>query len=297
MTAPLRMRPADERRREENRGLGTLSGYLPWIVVQDFSSRGLSSRDPGMKTGRVHHFLSQVETGVFHLLDWSPFVVDIREQFPLLPLDATVDIAARLSLTHPTVPGTKTFPVCTTDLLVTLRYDGREWQEALSCKPSSELDNLRTLDKLELERRYWLERGIEFRLITELDISADVLANAKWVRGMADVARLSLPPGYEPAELIAHLFAELTATPASALSAVCRKVDDRLGLDIGSSLSLARHALAVGWWDANRKVRWDPAHPLPMLTWGGNGPSPQLKSVPSCLSLSDGHHGDAVTSS
>lgn len=37
----------------------------------------------------MHHFLSKLETNYFYWLDWSPIVSDIREQYPLLPLEET----------------------------------------------------------------------------------------------------------------------------------------------------------------------------------------------------------------
>ena len=84
-----------ERRIEEGRGQGTGVDYKPWLVVQDVSSRGLVHRIKGWKAERVHHLLSNLERDYFYLLEWSLSVTDIREQFPLLPLAETLEIADR----------------------------------------------------------------------------------------------------------------------------------------------------------------------------------------------------------
>ena len=40
----------------ENRGMGELASYKPWLCIQDFPSKGRVSRIKGWKTNRIHHF-------------------------------------------------------------------------------------------------------------------------------------------------------------------------------------------------------------------------------------------------
>nr|WP_232900746.1 TnsA endonuclease N-terminal domain-containing protein [Lysinibacillus fusiformis] len=47
-----------------------------------------------------------MERNYFYLTEYSDFVVDIREQFPLLPLEETIVIADELGLKHTTDPKT-----------------------------------------------------------------------------------------------------------------------------------------------------------------------------------------------
>lgn len=53
----------------ERRGHGRMHDYKPWLKIRDTS------------------LLSRVEERYLCLLDWYPLTIDIREQFPLLPLD------------------------------------------------------------------------------------------------------------------------------------------------------------------------------------------------------------------
>nr|WP_238602194.1 TnsA endonuclease N-terminal domain-containing protein [Lysinibacillus parviboronicapiens] len=62
-----------------------------------------------------------MERDYFYLTEYSDFfVVDIREQYPLLPLEETIVIADELGLKHPTDPKTIEPDVMTTDFLLTV---------------------------------------------------------------------------------------------------------------------------------------------------------------------------------
>ena len=54
-----------EKLQSEGRGQGSGSDYLPWIRAHDINSIGLTSRIPGWKSGRIHHFLSKLEAHYF----------------------------------------------------------------------------------------------------------------------------------------------------------------------------------------------------------------------------------------
>ena len=84
-----------KRLQAQGRGSGTGSAYHPWLTVRDVSSLGLSTRSKGWKTDRQHHVLSNLEQAYLFCLEWSVWVTDIREQFPL-PLEETKRIAEQL---------------------------------------------------------------------------------------------------------------------------------------------------------------------------------------------------------
>jgi len=155
-----------ERYLKSGRGQGEGSSYLPWVSVHDFSSKGTISRVAGRKTGRIHHFLSRNELNYFFLLEWSDKALDIREQFPLSNIAMAVDIARCAGISYPrdNVSG---FPyVLTCDFMITTP-DGRK---ARTIKCSTELQNRRTVEKLEIERRYWAAQGIDWAIVTEHEI-------------------------------------------------------------------------------------------------------------------------------
>src|SRR5699024_3227724 len=80
------------------RGTGSGAGYQPWLKIQDVSSLGRSTRLKGIKTGRQHEFLSDLERNYFYLTEFFDVVLDIREQFPLLPQEETIVMQKSLGL-------------------------------------------------------------------------------------------------------------------------------------------------------------------------------------------------------
>ena len=120
--------------------------YEPWLKVNDVSSEGVSSIVFGRTTSRNHHFLSLIELSTFLLLDWNTDVDDIKEQYALDPLVSSL-IAEESGIKHPAVRGNPI--VMTTDLLISLHRQKR--RIAIQIKPSSELENPRVIEKLELE--------------------------------------------------------------------------------------------------------------------------------------------------
>ena len=168
----------------EGRGQGTLADYKPWVQIQDFPSKGIVSRVKGCKTGRVHHLMSNLELWFFYLLDWSEKSTDIREQFPMLDISDAIDIADKCGIRYP-YDNVSGFPyVLTTDFLITTE-DG---YVARSVKPSTELSRPRVREKLEIERRYWLARGVDWRIVTEKEIPRTKIRNIEWLLSGSDFA-------------------------------------------------------------------------------------------------------------
>lgn len=159
------------------RGQGEMSNYKPWICIQDFPSRGTVTRISGYKTGRVHHFMSRYETAFFYLLEWSDSVLDIREQYPLLNLELAVQIANESGIRYPR-DNESNFPyVLTCDFMISTEAG----LKARTVKQSAELNRVRTLEKLEIERNYWRTMGIDWKVVTESEIPFRKTDKLQWI--------------------------------------------------------------------------------------------------------------------
>ncbi len=161
----------------KGRGRGDGSGYAPWIYIQDFASRGVVSRVKGRTTGRVHHLMSNNELAYFYILDWSDNVTDIREQYPLLDLDCAIKVAGQAGIRYP-VDKVSGYPyVLTCDFMI-MTSGGFK---ARTIKQTAELSNSRTLEKLEIERRYWMTQGVDWKIVTEREIPFQKAKNIEWM--------------------------------------------------------------------------------------------------------------------
>lgn len=169
-------------------GQGNMEDYQPWLRVQDVPSRGRSRKVHGSKVDRLYHLLSDLEFAQWLQLDFSENVVDIREQFPLFPVTALEAIASSLGYKYPVYVGTKVPYVMTTDFVITLRQaDGGTRLEARTVKPYAEVagpsdQSRRTLEKLEIEERYWQSQGVKWHVITERNLPAILTKNLDWLR-------------------------------------------------------------------------------------------------------------------
>lgn len=163
----------------EGRGSGELLNYKPWLNVQNVPSAGRVHRLKGWKTNRIHHLLSDLERDYFYLLDWADDVIDIREQFPL-DREKTIQIAEKKQIDHPTDSVTQTPIVCTTDFLITIRKGNAILHVARTIKPSEKLNDKRVIEKFEIERQYWADAGVDWGIVTELDLPKEICKNIGW---------------------------------------------------------------------------------------------------------------------
>lgn len=157
-------------------GQGDGAGYKPFMYVRDVPSTGTSSMVKSRVTGRTHHYLSRQEFKVHLEAEYSRCTKNIREQYALLPVAETQEIASELGVRHPIYPTTKTPTVMTTDLLITLAGPDGDQLLAISVKLTKDLTP-RNLEKLLIEKVYWSRRGVEWLLITEKEISSHRINN------------------------------------------------------------------------------------------------------------------------
>lgn len=232
---------------KEGRGEGFGADYRPWLTVRDVPSRGRSHRIAGVVTARVHHLLSDIERRAFLIYDFRDDVRDIREQFPL-DLDQTRSIAEAAGIRHPVDSKSRVDLVQTTDLIIDLERDGKIVTIARTIKPAEDLGKPRTIEKLEIERRFWAAQGVDWAIVTERELPTVLCRNLELLQGCHSLDDLNQPfEGYyrERAGLIA---AELDRWPTATLQEFCQAMEARLGLDPGGALLLVRHLLATKVW-------------------------------------------------
>jgi hypothetical protein len=164
--------------------------YLPWLFTRDcLGGDGTRHLLPDIyNENRVLHLMSDLEKLVYYTL--RPRVVEMFEQYPLLPKSDTEEICDRHNIVHPAYPRNKNI-VMTTDFLLVVKNKNREMNYlACAVKPSSMLENKRVKEKLFIEEMYWKERGIKFVVMTERDVNKKYVRNVilcrKGFKGVGD---------------------------------------------------------------------------------------------------------------
>ncbi|WP_421781258.1 TnsA endonuclease N-terminal domain-containing protein [Kiloniella litopenaei] len=239
-----------KRLQKEKRGQGYGKDYKPFLTVRDVPSKGRVHRRPAFTHNRIVHLLSDLELAAFLLVDWQPFVTDIREQFPLNP-EATINIAKRLGIKHPAYQGV--LQVMTTDLLVDFQQNGHHSSQAISVKYSQDLENARTIEKLEIERRFWEGEGIEWFVFTENEVPKTTIKNIRWLLphmysyDLNDIERM---------ETFEGILQQLDANPDILLSKLLSELDRMQNLQAGLNLQYFRHLAAQNafQWDIHNQL-------------------------------------------
>lgn len=227
------------------RGTGTGKQYKPWLTVSDVPSLGRVHRVFCPKTGREHHLLSDNEYYAFLLQWWDDDIIDIREQYPLLDRRETLEIAARCGVRHPVDPASGALWVMTTDLLVTIRTTHGIETVAHAVKQAEELRNERTLEKLEIERRYWERHEVRWSILTDRQVKNTFTQNLAWILDSSDFhpqtparTEIDIAVQYELAE-------EQRVQPYAPIRLVCRSVDQKLNCKPGTALAVLRRQLGT----------------------------------------------------
>lgn len=183
--------------------------YKPFLLIHDFSSLGRVSRI--RYEDREVHVMSDLEARVFAELLWDQRVKRIFDQVALSKLADPIRIAklkmpARLlteviahemDVKHPRL-GDGSISTLTTDFVALL--ENNEWR-AYSVKMTQDVTRdeqneardkrvRRTLEKLEIEHRYWRERDASWYLVTEAHVSRTRRMNIELILNAPDIRDL-----------------------------------------------------------------------------------------------------------
>lgn len=115
---------------------------------------------------------------------------------------------------------------------------------ARSVKPASELDKTRTLEKQEIERRYWSIKGVDWGLVTDLDLPAQRIKNLRWLHEMQSLQHMAAPhPDYWD-DRCSRFLACLPQAMGMSIKQFIRILGSTQGFAVGEALTVIRHLAA-----------------------------------------------------
>lgn len=251
-----------DRKIKEGRGLGDGMDYKPWIFVNEIPSKGRSHIQYGYLTGRDHHLLSDGENRFFHVAECSTYrrSKDIREQYPLLPIDETLEIASQLGIDHPAVPAhSSNYTVMTTDFLITTTDGMLTTFFPRTVKRRNDLFDVRKVEKLTIEAVYWQRRNLDWGIVVVEDIPEILFRNLKLLRPSFNLnERMHEEDLYD----ITTYLSSYINTNDLPLSHVARECDRSLGFETGTSLPVAYHLILRNVWVVDLYSPIVPGKPL-----------------------------------
>ncbi len=136
----------------------------------------------------------------------------------------------------------------TTDVLVDVKILKTCHRFARAVKLSTDLDNPRTIEKLEIERRYWEQQDAEtdWGIVTERELPKRRIANITWAREMYSLEALTAPYKEYWPDRCAQVLDTLEVTQQSVpIKAVLVSLEIRYGFLPGEGLTAIRHLIAA----------------------------------------------------
>lgn len=229
---------------KEGRGQGEGSAYKPWLQVQDISSRGRSTRIFSNTSKRVIHILSDLQLYYYNLLEFDTGVVGILENYPLLDfhdLDISLDQELTKKLYN---PKTKVPHILTVSFLITrIDRNNNPYHVARVIKASSELEKKSTIERLELQRRYFEKKNIDFGIVTEKEINKQVARNIAWALTAFDLQ--DYPQLVSNMQYLKWDMLNLLSNPVVTFNDVFGKLESSYQLEKGLALVLFKHLVAT----------------------------------------------------
>lgn len=228
----------------EGRGKGDGKDYKSWFTTHDFPSKGRATRVLGWKTKRIHHFFSDIQLKYFYLLEWEQSVIDIKEHFPILDLDAGDFYKDDLRLDKfRDKNSNESYILCTTFLITKLDGNGNSKVVARAVKNASDLNKTITLDKLEIERRYWKSKGIEWGIITNKNINSIRAKNIEWIHSMLNYEEENAANIVELEDLT-DAFLYRVSESSEPIRKVILSFEQDYGFDSGKGMLLFKYLIA-----------------------------------------------------
>lgn len=233
---------------KEGRGQGDGANYKPWLTIHDVPSLGRASRVYGWKSGRIHHFFSDIETRYFYLLEWEDKnVVDIREHFPILNIEENIGELNDTRFIKYKNIGNEVPYIITATFLITLRDEqGNIKYVARSLKASHELEKKSVIERYELARRFFEAKNIDFGIVTEKEIQ-DKIIKTKNIEWLHQILEEDNKEKYKQDErsYLCKIFVSMINGNSNPIRKITSQFDIELNKEIGTGLYIFRYLLAT----------------------------------------------------
>lgn len=243
------------------RGRGTGPDYRPFVTVFDLSSIGNSHRVWSWLCQRIVHLFSDNENILFKLIQANPLVVDIREQFPLLPYQEIQRIAKIFDEKYfqrlkKRVLNNGEIYVPTSDFRVTAKSPGGLYDFIITVKPSTKLTAHQLL-KFTIEREFWRRRNLQFFIVTDQDLQKNhtLYRNIRFLKRFRNLERNQKirPENINEKQKIeaVNYLTEAVVGQTVYLSPIVRETDEKFNFWPGTSVVLANHLVATNMWQVD----------------------------------------------
>ncbi len=233
--------------------------YLPMFAARQVPSEGNRISIWSWKNMRPMELLSGVEEDALRIYDSHNGIESICEQVALDPSLTRKIVREMPGVRHPKVEDQDV--IMSTDFVLLKRSAGVATFHARSVKRACDITK-RVEEKLEIERRYWAQRGIEFRLVLDTKFPPIEQANLTYIAPRKGEDQL--PCSKSDAEAIFTFLNPYVIEGTLPLAAICRICDQGLQMERGTALAVSLHLIARRRWPVAMSEPIAPHLPLPL---------------------------------
>jgi len=242
--------------------------YVPFLLIHDFSSQGRSTSI--LSKVRIYLLRSGLETMCLRELQWNQNVIAIYEQV-YLPREETTKIATELGIGHPTLSKDgEPYPM-TTDLVAEIVTNGMIKQHAFAIKDTKSVTlsaadlavikttkrkpkTLLTLEKLEIERRYWTGKGAIWSLVTDVHLCPNRASN---IEHFQNAPQLNWTPHHR--EKVQKLALQAINTyPNRKVGGLARAIEQRFSVPAADVIAVLQQMCASRYLEFDINVPFGP---------------------------------------
>ena len=162
-------------------GIGSLTAYKPWRTINNSGIKGTAGCVHGIRVDRRYEILDQRARTYFYLLERMPEIVDIRESWPILDINDTVELCCKFDVTHPK-HDIYPEPICVEFLITENGPDGPRFRAAaLSANPARM--SARSQRLKQVAQNWCTDHGIEWSLVDTSKLDRTVIDSLRYLRG------------------------------------------------------------------------------------------------------------------
>jgi hypothetical protein len=163
-----------------------------------------------------------------------------------LPLSNTLEIAKSLGFHHPPLNGDP--EVITTDFMLTVRCGNELSSVARTVKKKADLKTCRLFQKLEIERRYYEERSIDWGIVTDANLPSARCHNVDWFHECRSIKKLEPLSADEVKRIARAICKKVVTAPTIVFAVFAGECDEKLKLQPGNTLKVIRFLFANKIW-------------------------------------------------
>ncbi|MGF6605798.1 hypothetical protein OKW45_000698 [Paraburkholderia sp. WSM4175] len=182
-------------------GVGSLAAYNAWRNINNSGVKGTASCVKGIRVGRRYEILDERARTYFFLLERIQEITDIREAWPILDINGTLQLCSKFRVNHPQhdiFPE----PICVDFLISERGPEGLKFRAVALVRNPARM-TVRDQRLKQVAQQWCNDRGIDWSLVETSALDRTVLDSLRFIRGWY---RHRLVPDPEIALKFARLF-------------------------------------------------------------------------------------------